>query len=228
MSPFIQDYHIYADETLLRGPIAFAFGALICTPRRAQILAGEIRKVRREVGYFGELKWNKTSEASIALHTRVVKISFDDRFARFSLMNIKKGHGWRSWGQSEEERFFKAYYLFLMSTVGPFSRYDVYLDERPLQKRYRWKTLHFLMNKNRRQSWDLKRKNIRTLAPIDSKSSDLLQLADLLLGSQTTSALGGAKLTLRREVEALRLMARPNKVTIQNWTPKAKGFGAER
>jgi len=46
MSPLVQDYDLYADETFLRGPGAFAFGAVICTPRRAELLRADLSKLR--------------------------------------------------------------------------------------------------------------------------------------------------------------------------------------
>jgi hypothetical protein len=57
-------------------------------------------------------------------------------------MSVTKGPDWSAWASSEEERFFKAYYVFLLRITGPFSRYDVYLDEKPLQKGYRCSDLN--------------------------------------------------------------------------------------
>jgi hypothetical protein len=157
MSPSVQDYDIYADETYLHGPIAFAFGALICTPRRSEILAEQISSLRKNSAILSEIKWKKTSRDNLPLRMALIDIFFDDKFVKFSVLHITKGVEWNVWAKTEEERFFKCYYVFLMRNAGPFSRYRVFLDEKPLQKSYRWETLHFLVNRSRRENWDLRR-----------------------------------------------------------------------
>jgi hypothetical protein len=219
MCPFVQDYEIYADETYIHGPIAFALGALICTPRRSEILSRQIRKVRDTFHYEGEVKWKKTSMQKIAFYKALLDVFFDDRYARFSIFSVTKGPDWSAWASTEEERFFKTYYLFLKRIAGPNSRYDVYVDEKSLQKQYRWDKLHFLINRSRRDDWGLRRRNLRSLKPIDSKSSDLLQLSDLLLGSLTSTAGMDAKAKLRQHVLARSADAPPKKLRSENWTP---------
>ena len=139
-------------------------------------------------------------------------------------MKVAKGQLWNAWGKSEEERFFKSYYVFLKLNAGPFSRYFVYPDAKPLQKNFRWDTLSFLINRSRRDDWMLKRRNIRLLQPLDSKSEDLLQLTDLLLGCLTSNAVSEEKAKLRkRVVNYLESGAANNKFRIRDWSPQIKG-----
>ena len=219
MSPLVQDYDLYADESFLCGPVAFAFGALICTPRRAEILGALLAQLRATTGYSSEVKWSKTSRETFPIHRAFVDAFFDDRFARCSILQAVKGHAWHKWANTDEERFFKSYYVFLMRNAGPFSRYRVFLDTKPLQKPYRWTTLHYLVNRSRRYNWDLRRRNIRFLDPIDSHSSDLLQVADLLLGCATSGAESDAKRALREHFAVRRAAAQPKRVRVESWSP---------
>src|SRR5215210_3597285 len=198
--PTIQNYDIYSDETYLHGKVAFALGALICTPRRSQILRKQLSEIRSSFNYLGELKWKKVSYRTLPICESFVDTFLNDKFAKFSLMKVTKGQLWNVWGKSEEERFFKSYYVFLKLNAGPSSRYFVYPDAKSLQKHFRWDTLSFLINRSRRDDWMLKRRNIRLLQPLDSKSEDLLQLADLLLGCLTSNAISEEKAKLRKRV----------------------------
>jgi hypothetical protein len=101
-------------------------------------------------------------------------------------MLVSKGKRWRLWEKTEEKRFFKTYYIFLIAydltrLVSMGYQYEIYPDSLTLQKCYSWNTLKFFVNNNRREKWGI-RKNIREIHPTDSKSRNLLQLTDILLG----------------------------------------------
>lgn len=217
----IQNYHIYSDETYINKKMAFAIGGLICTPRRAEILKERLFAVRQKFNYYNELKWKKVSLERLQLYKCFADVFLDDPYARFSVMRVTKGSGWKWWGKNEEERFFKTYYVFLGLNTGPYSRYYVYPDAMSLQKGYRWNTLHFLINRSRRDNWELNRKNIRELKPLDSETEDLIQLADLLLGCIVSSATAKAKYDLRQRVLNACQQGKASKRTkIRDWTPQ--------
>lgn len=224
VSPSIQDYNIYCDETFLRKQVAFAFGGLICTPRRAEILRNSLQQIRLKYNYFGEVKWKKVSHKVVQIYKDFIDLFLHDPFARFVSMKVKKGSYWKGWGSSEEERFFKAYYVFLMRNIGPYSRFYVYPDEKPIQKNYRWDRLHFLINRARRDNWGIKHRNIKELRPLNSKDEDLLQLTDLLLGCLTSNAGANAKMLLQQWVyEHLTDITERGgfKFRVEEWTPNS-------
>ena len=154
--------------------------------------------VRAEMGAASEIKWAKATARTLPFYERVLDTFFDNRWPRLSVLTVTKGPNWQVWGRTEEERFFKAYYVFLMRNAGPFSRYNVYLDDKSLQRGYRWSTMHFLVNRARRSEWGLSRRNIRVLKAVDSKGNELIQLADLLLGCATWRSGSEAKTKLRQ------------------------------
>jgi hypothetical protein len=140
--PYIQDYVIYCDETYIQKKVAFAFGGLICTPKRADILKKELEDIRSEFNCYEELKWHRISFRLLNVYRNFVAVFLNDLHVRYSVMPVIKGPYWNKWGATEEERFFKAYYLFLMRNIGPYSRYEIYCDTKELQKSYRWSKMH--------------------------------------------------------------------------------------
>lgn len=216
---FVQNYALYGDETFLRGPLAFAFGALICSSARAERLRNAMRGVRMEFGVTSEVKWTKTSGHTVEFYKRIIDVFFDDPWPKFSVMTVRKGHDWQHWASNEEERFFKSYYVFLKRNIGPLARFSVYLDERTLQRSSRWNTLCFLINKTRRDDWGLRRRNVRLLAAVDSEAVELIQLVDLLLGCATSTSMAAAKAALRKHF-VFRAQVAGARVRHEDWSPR--------
>jgi hypothetical protein len=103
-------------------------------------------------------------------------------------------------GKNKEERFFKAYYVFLKQIIGPYSRYEINCDEKQLEKHYRWSKLHYLINESRRRDWGLRGRNIRNLFVRNFKTDNLLQLTDILLGCHFTTATSAPKTVISNTV----------------------------
>jgi len=174
-----------------------------------------------------EIKWTKTSPRTLAFYQQVVDVFFDDRWPRLSVRTVTKGPNWHQWARNEEERFFKSYYVFLMMIAGPFSRYRVYLDQKSLQRPYRWATLHFLMNRARRENWGLRRRNIRSLDAVNSETADMVQLTDLLLGCATSTSTAPAKSQLRQHF-GFRAGEAGKRIRIDTWSPRPPNNRLER
>lgn len=145
------------------------------------------------------MKWTKVSEKMLPLYKAFVDIFFNDDFAYFQLLKVRKGKYWKCWAPKEEQRFFKAYYFFLRGLMSPYSRYEVYLDHKP-GKPYRWESLKFAINGASRRDYGLNQKQIYQLKPYDSKDNDLIQLADVLLGGIVSEATATAKVALAKHI----------------------------
>lgn len=131
---------LYCDETRTDGGGPFFLGVLDCSPRRAEILESELRRVREQHGCHGEMKWTKVSRKLLPAYTDFAGTFLQDRYARFSVMRVERTPEWRRWARTSEERFFQTYYAFLRRVMSGYCRYDVHLDH--LQaKRWRWDAL---------------------------------------------------------------------------------------
>lgn len=141
------------------------------------------------------MKWAKVSPRMLVAYKAFIDVFFNDPFSYFRVLEVRCGPRWKDWATNEEERFFKSYYFFLRGLMSPFCRYEVYLDHKP-GKAYRWKSLHFAINRAAQRDYELKQKQIYSLVPRDSKQNDLLQLVDVLLGAVASEATAIAKTQL--------------------------------
>ena len=219
-------YDFYCDETAIDGGGSFYFGALNCTPARAEKLRQKIKKFRQEYGCHREMKWTKVSKKMLPAYVAFTNIFLDDPYARFIVMEVKRDKNWRVWAPNEEQRFFKAYYVFLRRHISSFARYGAYLDYKE-GKWYRWKSLHFAVNKAiMRDHHYLRSKPVHTLKPLNSKKEDLLQLVDVLLGAITSNATALPKTQLaqhiRQHLTSLTDSSNPKFVFHQGWSPQIR------
>lgn len=106
-------YDIYTDESCIHSGNQFYFGAIYCSPTRADILKEKLQKVREKYKLTAEMKWTKVSSKMLIAYQKYVDVFLDDNYARFIVMRVHKDRQWRKWGKNEEERFFKSYYVFL-------------------------------------------------------------------------------------------------------------------
>lgn len=185
-------------------------------------MAAKLGQLWTRLPHQGEVKWERTARHTLDLHKAFVDTFLDDVPAKFSLMRVTKETQWKRWAETEEERFFKTYYVFLKNNVGPFSRYHVCVDQKSFRKDYRWARLHYLINKSRRTDWGLTRRNIRKFEVVDSKASFLMQLTDILLGSLTSDAGAGPKSELRQHVLERNTAAALRKVRTCMFTPEGR------
>jgi Protein of unknown function (DUF3800) len=212
-------YDLYVDETFPRGRVALAFGAVRCSSERAVRILADLAGLRAEAKHSSEIKWEKTSGSTLPFYRQVLDLFFEHRYPRLTVLQIEKGLNWHRWGRNEEERFFKSLYFFLMRCTHPAYRYSVYLDDRDLQRSYRRTTLHYLINRKRREDWSIRVRNIRLLKAVDSRAVEMVQLADLLLGCATSNSKARAKLALRQHFEE-NLTRSDGRVRIDTWTPQ--------
>lgn len=219
-------YDLYVDETFPRGRVAIAFGSVRCSPERAARVLKDLSSLRAEAGYSSEIKWEKTSATTLPFYRKVLDLFFDHRYPILTVLQIEKGMNWHRWAKTEEERFFKSLYFFLMGCTHPACRYSVYLDDRDLQRSYRRTTLHYLINRKRREDWSVRGRNVRVLRAVDSQKVEMVQLADLLLGCATSTAKAHAKLALREHFEEQRARA-DGRVRIETWTPQPPNPGPQ-
>lgn len=178
---------IFGDESGIDRGDAFFLGSLRASPRRIEILRDRVKAFREATGCSREMKWTKVSRSFLPHYMRFVDIILRDGFPRIRVRRVIRDASWHRWDRPEEDRFWIAYYVFLMSHMNTASRYDIVLDHKP-GKPYRWERLRFAMKAFVRRRFELSTKQVRSLRPCDSHADDILQLVDVFLGAVTTSA----------------------------------------
>jgi len=186
---------LFCDESDIDGKQFFYIGGIECTNRRAEILKEKILELRKKENIGGEFKWTKISnnEKYINQYKDLVNIFAKDKFSKVYLMKIKKNQKWKMWSKSEEERFFKCYYNFLMMTMKTYEdvRYDIYIDDKDIQKKYRWDSLMFSLKNKYKGIYDYSNKGfkkVRILTKKDSGKDNLIQLTDVIINCVKSSA----------------------------------------
>ena len=215
-------YNLYCDESGTHAKYGFYLGAICCSPRRAEILESRLNKIRRQYRLSAEMKWEKVSVQMLAAYKAFVDVFLDDPYCSFWLMEIRRGKQWKAFGRNEDERFYKSYYVFFRRNMNLYSRYTIYADDKE-GKPHRWNKLRYAVNEATRRDHDLDRTMIRELITVDSHSSDLVQVTDVLLGAAGSSATAPAKAELSRYVSARldepRFLGNP-KLVRHVWTPQ--------
>ena len=194
---------LYCDETRTDGSGPFYLGALGCSPRRADILDKKLREVRKRFRCDGEMKWTKVSRKMLPVYAAFVDEFLKDPYPRLYVMRVETTQAWHAWGKSQEERFFKTYYAFFRRIMSGCCRHEVHLDA--LQaKPWRWNALKYaLRGAARRDDYRAGRKLVPMLRPVDSKTSNVLQLVDVLLGALTAAPSSPHKQSLQAVVRSV-------------------------
>jgi hypothetical protein len=197
----ITEYELYADEreTKSRSGHYFWLGGVVCTDKGRSRLLDGLSKVRSRYARSGEMKWGKVSDYADTLdvYRAWVDIFFEDPFARYSLLQIDvSSQDWSSFRprpgrrRYHDDRLASAYHQFLLVTFSPLrdtKRWSVYPDaglfSRPDKVLDR---VEFLFNRTYKLAFGPKSSRIIRLArERDSANTDLIQLADVLLGAFT-------------------------------------------
>lgn len=195
---------LYVDETRIDGSGPFYFGALDCSPRRAEILAEQLHAVRVKHQCGGEMKWEKVSTKMLPVYEDFVDVLAQDRFARFHIMRVERSREWHKWAATFNDRYFKSAFAFFRRVMRGSVRYCVYMDARDVPAS-RWERLKWALRKaaDRDDEYPSGSRLVRELVPMSSKASDLLQLVDVVAGGRTAAPTGAAKLALKGRLDAL-------------------------
>jgi len=218
-------YDFYCDESGIDGGADYWLGALQCSPVRARMLAEKLAAVRDYFDLRSEMKWTRVSRAFLPAYKAFVDVALDDLFTTFFLIQVERGNFWKQFGQDEQARFFKSYYVFLRLNMLPYSRYNVYVDNKE-GKRYRWSNVQYAINGAYRRRHELSKKQVPNFTPLDSRTSDLLQVVDVVMGAASSSATASHKVEfsdyVRERLARNRHLSKP-KLVQRVWSPRPPG-----
>jgi hypothetical protein len=165
-------------------------GGLILRAEDVALFNDTIRKFREETKMYGELKWTKVSRSKLSVYKRFIDYFFalnntDRLFFRCIIIdNHQVDHSKFSKGD-KELGFYKFFYQLLLHCFGRYakedSRYIILFDERT--SKYPLNTLKIILNRGIKKSFGLTSDVIRSVEARESRGSNLIQLADILMGA---------------------------------------------
>jgi hypothetical protein len=191
-----QRFNIYCDESAHlehdRIPI-MVLGAVWCPVRFSGLIAAQVRQIKAQHNRLSpadaagrrdrqfEVKWTKVSRGGIALYADLIEYFFWQPDLHFRGVVIDKtilDHA-RLY-QSHDDWYYKMMFTLLGPIIDPQHAYRIYLDIKDTRsEQKRAKLEEVLRNKN----YDFDQAIIERVQQIRSYESELLQLADLLIGA---------------------------------------------
>lgn len=182
-----QIYNVYCDESCHLEHdrhSAMVLGAVWCPLERSQAIATRLRELKARHGLSPnfELKWVKVSPAKIHYYLDVVDYFFDDDDVHFRSLIVpdkaKLKH--EEFNQTHDDWYYKMYFELLKVILYPEARYRIYLDYKDTRGGTKVANLHDVLCNN---MYDFSRQIIERVQLIRSHEVEILQLADLLIGT---------------------------------------------
>jgi hypothetical protein len=186
---------IYCDESRQTKDRFMVIGGFVIPQGRLRLVNQTLQKFRDEERMHAELKWTKVTSQKLNEYRRFVDYFFalnnNDKLHFHAIIfdNSQIDHNTFSQGD-KEIGFQKFYYQFLLqcfgrnyheNPVGEKNEFIVHPDRR--SSKYSLEQLRTILNLGMRRKFGVNRNCFLSIEPLNSKSSDLLQLADIILGA---------------------------------------------
>jgi hypothetical protein len=158
----------------------------------------EITNWRIKSGMHGELKWERVRGGyRLAKYKSLVDLLVDELARRRHRLHFKaiimdkRAPEYRTYSKGNNEiGFYKFYYHWLLRYFAKFPiehgcQMRVIIDERPLPKNSAdpYTKLYYALNNGIRKELNVDRDVVYKVHPLESKESDILQAADVLMGA---------------------------------------------
>ena len=184
--------HVYCDESRQTASEYMVLGGIIFPDSKKAKLDACVNNWRKKHNMNAELKWKKISSGKFAEYKELVdSLSFLARVGncfhfRSLVIDRKKINYGKFHGGNKELGFYKFYYQLLLHKFGGYAareprRILIRLDRR--ETPYRLTDLHKILNLGIRKTYGCATGPVVAIEPIDSKSSNFLQIADILIGA---------------------------------------------
>lgn len=182
------EYNIYCDESCYLESDSSNFmsiGGVWCPKCKVKEISNKIREIKENNGYPGnkEVKWTKISNANIKLYKDLVDFFFacDDIYFRIIVID-KRDLQHELFNQTHDEFYYKMYFELLKVIFTYENSYNVYAD---IKDTHSYEKCQKLMTVCCNNQLDFCHDMIKKVQPIRSDESQIIQLADILIGAVT-------------------------------------------
>lgn len=183
----MSSYNIYCDESchLENDHIkAMSLGAIWCEKSAVRRIAEQVRQLKAVHGLSRqfEIKWTKVSPAKADFYAAVVDLFFSTPDLNFRGVVIpdKSLLNHAQFDQAHDDFYYKMFFTLLKIIFAPNQQYAIYLDIKDTRSQRMVQGLHDCLCNSR---FDFDRESIQRIQQIRSHESELLQVADLLIGA---------------------------------------------
>lgn len=159
-------------------------GAISCEYSDKVNLFNDIRqiKIKHNLNSRFEVKWTKVSESKVEFYKELIDYFFscDKVYFRGIVACNKKNLDHNKFNDGDYDTwYYKMYFRLLDKLVCDYESYRIFIDIKDTHGGPRLKKLHTVLCNN---IYDYKNEVIKGIYQINSKESELLQLADLFIG----------------------------------------------
>ena len=182
-------YNIYLDESchLENDSIdVMMLGAIWCPQDKAREIGIRIRDIQEQHGLSNmfEIKWTKVSPAKEAFYRALLDYFLDDDDLHFRGVVIpdKSKLDHKAFDKTHDNWYYNMCFTLLEPIIVPTKRYSIYLDIKDTRSELKRKELENVL---RTAKYDGTGDCIRHVQQIRSHESELMQLADFIMGIVT-------------------------------------------
>ncbi|MGE5339892.1 MAG: DUF3800 domain-containing protein [Candidatus Omnitrophota bacterium] len=183
------NYNIYCDESChLENDHqkAMVLGGIWCPKEKVKEISNNLRQLKSHYGFKSnfEVKWTKVSPSEIHFYLSLIRYFFTDNHLHFRALAIPDksilNHG--SFNQTHDDWYYKMYFRMLKTILdlNSYSTYRIYIDIKDTKSAKKVEKLHDVLCNS---LYDFDKNTIQRVQIIKSLESEILQLADLLIGA---------------------------------------------
>lgn len=184
----VMNYNLYCDESchLQKDQSSImVLGSMYCEAQTKKKIYEKIRSIKEKHNLSSrfEIKWTKVSLSKIDFYLELLEYFWQTEFLCYrglvatgknKLNHTKYNNGdYDLW-------YYKMYYLMINPIIYPRNHYRIFIDIKDTRGGKKIQKLHEILCNTK---YDFDQKAISQIAQIDSKQSEILQLADLLNGA---------------------------------------------
>jgi len=171
-------YNFYCDESthIENDGQPYMLLACISTPFNQLTLHNQaIRDFKIKHHYRGEMKWGSISKSQYPFYNDIIEYFFmtDLQFRAIIINKAQLKH--TAFGQTHDDFYDKMYFQLLSKKIFPDYIYNIYIDIKDTHSYKKAKSLKTYLERDYQ--------NIRNLQAIQSYESELMQVADVLMGA---------------------------------------------
>lgn len=179
-------YNIYCDESChleYDHQKIMVLGAIRCEKSYKKQAVNDIRNIKEKynMNKFCEVKWTKVSPDKYEMYHELVNYFFSNPNLSFRAVIVDKSQLKHDlFNQSHDNFYYKVYYQLLCRIIVPNNENYIYLDIKDTKGARKVRKLGEILANG---LYDFNMESIKNVQIINSKESELLQLADIFIGA---------------------------------------------
>lgn len=183
----MSEFNIYCDESChleYDNAPSMVIGGIWVPKNKIKSICGDIREIKEKYSLSKdfEIKWTKISSSKLEFYKDLVTYFFNNSDMNFrGLIAPKVNLNHDEFNQDHDEWYYKMYYYTLINILKSESSYNIYIDIKEKKRGgTKAKRLKKILNN---ATYEFDSDIIKKLQIIDSKDSEIMQVADLLIGA---------------------------------------------